>query len=86
MVIDICSHCGDEGIHYNFFDEFAFLLDCFNTTWKNYTLLDAQIHSKYRITYFSRWGFEYSLCPMGGEFDFSKIQIPTLAQEGGSGG
>jgi len=30
-----------------------------------------------RITYFSRWRFEYSSFPIGGEFDFSKIQIPT---------
>jgi len=31
------------------------------------------------------WGFDCLSCPMGGEFDFSKSQIPTFAREGGWG-
>jgi len=29
---------------------------------------------------FPRWRFDYSSSPTGGEFDFSKSQIPTLPE------
>jgi len=34
------------------------------------------------LLYFSRWGFDYSSCPTGGDFDFSKVNPPPLPGRG----